>query len=188
MLERFNRLIDELVERVRAQPSFGWATVVSVSPLQIRYDGQADPVVGAPSRLVSGLAVGDRVWCQRIHRRDIILGKGQGSANKTLWSGTQWLVADQHANLSEPVSSQATGIILVWSEWNDGAVNANWRYTFVPKQHVVYAPGGSLSIPFLDAQGNYRKYVYVHNDRVSGHSLNGNAPSNKSALRYVLGV
>lgn len=108
--------------------------------------------------------------------------------NRVLWAGTQWMIADQTATLSELVSVQRSGIMLVWSEWNDGPANSNWRYTFVPKQHVVYAPGGSLSIPFLDAQGSYRKYVYVHNDRVTGHSLNGNAPSNKSALRYVLGV
>lgn len=88
MLERFNRLIDELVERVRAQPTYGWATVTSVSPLQIRYDGQADPVVGAPSGDTAGLRVGDRVWCQRIHRRDIVLVNRRSGRPYAMAAGT----------------------------------------------------------------------------------------------------
>lgn len=90
MLDRLNEIILDLKARLDRQPTFGWAVVTSVSPLMIRYDAQDEPIAGTPARLVSVLAIGDRVWCQRQHRRDIILGRGTGlqkSGNLVIPSG-----------------------------------------------------------------------------------------------------
>lgn len=78
MLDRLLVLLREFGDRLDRQPTFGWAVVVSVAPLTIRYDAQADAIAGTPDRLVGRLSVGDRVWCQRIHRRDIVLGVAKG--------------------------------------------------------------------------------------------------------------
>ncbi len=82
-LDRLKEIIFDLKARLDLQPTFGWAVVTSVTPLMIRYDGQAEPIAGTPDRLATGLAVGDRVWCQRIYRRDIILGRAGGEPRKT---------------------------------------------------------------------------------------------------------
>lgn len=97
MLERLGEIILDLKARLDRQPTFGWAVVTSVTPLMIRYDAQSEPIAGTPDRLVSGLAVGDRVWCQRIHRRDIILGRATGQPGQEIGfvSGT----ANVSANL-----------------------------------------------------------------------------------------
>lgn len=58
--------------------SFWWATVTGVAPLRICRDGDADMLPITPDTLVSGLVVGDRVWCQRSGRAVVILGRNNG--------------------------------------------------------------------------------------------------------------
>jgi hypothetical protein len=78
-LDRLKEIVYDLKARLDLQPTFGWAVVTSVTPLLIRYDGQTEAIAGTPDRIVTDLAIGDRVWCQRIHRRDIILGRAGGT-------------------------------------------------------------------------------------------------------------
>lgn len=66
------------------QGAFYWATVTSVSPLQVRLDGETVPLNIKPVTLVYGLSVGDRVWCQ-LNKRQLLIIK---SANdeRVLWA------------------------------------------------------------------------------------------------------
>lgn len=102
MFNALNDQLDRIVDKLRQQPVFQWAVVTSVSPLQIRYDGATDPVAGSPASTVAGLQVGDRVWCQRIHRRDIILGKGG--------SDTGW----QNLSINSPFAPYSPSGYLRW--------------------------------------------------------------------------
>lgn len=68
---------------------FAWATVYSASPLTIRRDGETEPVGVTPQSVVplAMLSVGDRVWCQFVSRRALILGRA-GGAWPTIVTGT----------------------------------------------------------------------------------------------------
>lgn len=54
-----------------------WATVVSVVPLRIRFDGEDNPLNLTPVDLV-GVSLNDRVWCQLYAGQVLIVGKFGG--------------------------------------------------------------------------------------------------------------
>lgn len=121
--------------------------------------------------------------------------------NKILWSGAYYMNDTQTATLSESVSSQPNGIVLVWSYYVDGAAdNSNFRPFFIPKQFVTSHNGKGIAM-FLTNSGltvAASKYVYVFDTKLTGHSNNGAAASTKASgvtstprqfiLRYVIGV
>lgn len=108
-----------------------------------------------------------------------------------LWSGAPiYLRASQVATLSESVSKQLSGIILVWSEYANGAANnSGWVEYFVPKTLVAAHPGNGHTMGIRSAWGaECAKYAYVHDDRITGNDINQTAPNNTYVLRYVYGV
>lgn len=118
--------------------------------------------------------------------------------NKILWSGAWFMDASHTATLSEKVSEQLTGIVLVWSYYTNGAAqDYGWHTFFVPKGMVVLKNGVGYDIPLRrDKNAMFgTKYVYVNDDRIVGHADNvatgtaNNVPyaNNKWVLRYVFG-
>lgn len=67
--------IHKLWGRVDVMPVVRWATVTQASPLRIRLDGDADPMVLTPQSTVAALAVGERVVCVEQNRRIIIISR-----------------------------------------------------------------------------------------------------------------
>ena len=59
---------------------FAWATVYSDNPITVRRDGETEPIGVTPGMIIppSLLKTGNRVWCQFVNRRAIILGKSKG--------------------------------------------------------------------------------------------------------------
>lgn len=119
--------------------------------------------------------------------------------NKILWSGAWFMNADQTATLSEKVSEQLTGIVLVWSYYTNGAAqDYGWSTFFVPKMMVHLKPGVGYDIPLRrDKNATFgTKYVYVNDNKIVGHANNvatgtaNNVPyaNNKWVLRYVIGL
>jgi len=117
---------------------------------------------------------------------------------KTLWSGAWQMNAGVTATLSEKVSEQLTGIVLVWSYYtNDAAQNYGWHTTFIPKAMVQLHNGVGWDIELRRTKNATfgTKYVYVNDDRIVGHADNvatgtaNNVPyaNNKWVLRYVFG-
>lgn len=126
--------------------------------------------------------------------------------NKILWSGGSggyYMVNTHRVTLSETVSAQPNGIMLVWSMYTNGeAENAAFNYIFVPKQHVISFPGCGVSC-YLTGYANSTgtnllgfKYVYINNDTIVGNANNTyvgasnglNLTSNRFVLRQVVGV
>ena len=56
--------------------TYRWATVTSVSPMRIRFDGEPEPLASEPVKLAP-VAVGNRVWVQIHGRAMISLGASQ---------------------------------------------------------------------------------------------------------------
>lgn len=121
------------------------------------------------------------------------------NTNKVLWSGGYYMDETKSITLSEPISSQKNGIVLVWSSYGEGHVqDYYWNFIYVPKQFVTLSNGGGVSC-FLAGTtlGSIGcKYVYVSDTRINGHSGNVgsgtasgiNYNNSKFVLRYVIGV
>lgn len=123
------------------------------------------------------------------------------SSNKVLWSGGYYMNDTQSCTLSESITSQANGIILIWSEYTDGeSVNANFNCTFVPRRFVSSHPGKGVTCFCSSATYNVvaAKYVYISDTTITGYAANDDSASeatcgvltspNKFVLRYVIGV
>lgn len=121
---------------------------------------------------------------------------------KVLWHGTAYPNGSQTLSLSEPVSEQDNGIVLVWSSYNPGsggsagqAVDYGWCTDFIPKSAVPLAGDGKgwELVHIREGSGVVYKYVYVSDTQVKGNDANGNASFNgmdnrQKVLRYILGV
>lgn len=121
--------------------------------------------------------------------------------NKVLWSGGYYMSDTQTATLSEAISAQANGIVLVWSEYTDGASsNANFNMFFVPKHFITLHAGKGMPNFLGNGSGNIvcMKYLYISDTSIKGYSGNDDAAtekncgitmtSNRFVLRYVIGV
>ena len=163
------------------------------------------------------LIIGDRSGQHIAIDSNEIICKSSGTAEGKLWIGSSlgnvaiggvtygqnnilattasFMNETQTVNLSEAISAQAHGAILVWSYYSSGAYNYNWFYFFVPKVHVTNHNG--TGIYFMGAYAGMKKYLYVYDTKIVGHSSNssGAGTTNGMAfnngyyvLRYVIGV
>lgn len=121
--------------------------------------------------------------------------------NVLLWQGAYFMTANQTAPLATPVSQQANGIVLVFSNYdttNSVANDYDWHCYFVPK-YLVDIKGGTghcfnmMSQSFGDICS---KYIYISDTELKGHDNNTKSATNnginysnaKYVLRYIFGV
>lgn len=123
-----------------------------------------------------------------------------------LWTGSWYMNGSQTATLSDLVSNQATGIVLVFSEYyksdsedSASAKNQSWTCKFVPKKLIGTHNGNGHSFILNSNSFGYvaSKYLYIHNDKIVGHDDNSTTgtgasgikyTNNRFVLRYVIGV
>lgn len=117
-----------------------------------------------------------------------------------LWSGGLHMEENQIVTLSEKVSKQRNGIVLVFSEYLEGAVSdTSFTCHFIPKEIVSLKSGCGhifvLSSSNLETVGV--KHLYINDNSISGNNNNietGTASSgiaysnNKFVMRYVIGI
>ena len=122
--------------------------------------------------------------------------------NAILWSNSGvYMNASQTATLSQPVSAQPTGIVLVFSPYSEGTgQNWDWQRFFVSKAFVANRSAqGSvflLSNTYFDQFG--AKYLYISDTNIRGHDNNqlgvktaGSGVKYQNSMyvmRYVIGV
>lgn len=119
---------------------------------------------------------------------------------KVLWSGAWLMTAGHKAELSEPISEQDSGIVLVFSRYvNNASEDNNFVMRYVPKEFVRQKNGNGLSFDMFTVNFGLAcsKYLYVNNAHITGHAQNnaqGTAASGITydntafVLRYVIGV
>ena len=120
--------------------------------------------------------------------------------NKILWqddSGS-YMNENQTANLTERISDQNTGIVLVFSAYTpgQGSHDYGWYEYFIPKTIVTLKPGGGHEMLIPDNSMPYgarsSKYLYVFDDHINGNAFNvgehGNLNNSLTVLRYIIGV
>jgi hypothetical protein len=118
---------------------------------------------------------------------------------KILWTGGYYMTEAHKITLSETVSAQASGIVLVFSRFNDGAAqDTNFQHFFIPKAFIAAKAGYGHTF-FMTANKfavNATKYLYVNDTHITGHAdnsatgtVNGITFNNAGfVLRYVIGV
>lgn len=121
---------------------------------------------------------------------------------KILWgedmTSGMYMTAGHTANLTEAVSAQRHGIVLVFSAYESADdTNYGWQCFFVPKQLVALSTSGHT---FELSRGKHTrkgtKYLYIYDTHIDGHAdnnLTGTSngityANNKFVLRYVIGV
>lgn len=117
-----------------------------------------------------------------------------------LWSGGYYMTSGHTISLSEKVSVQPHGIVLVFSEYVDGeAKNQSFVSHFISKRVVSNHGGCGHCFQMSTSNLNYfaTKYLYISDDKIVGHDNNsltgtGNTgisyTNNRFVLRYVIGV
>ena len=125
--------------------------------------------------------------------------------NQVLWDPGEgkgyYMVASHTVTLSQKVSEQKNGIVLVWQGYNNGAAQTyDFNFEFIPKWQVGVNAGKGVSCFLVNSTGTVlgTKYVYVHNDHITGNDANGNGATNRASgitttnnkwvLTKVLGV
>lgn len=124
------------------------------------------------------------------------------SANNVLWGPDYYYMsASNTINLSQKVSEQKTGIVLVWQAYSDGAPQPwDYNFTFIPKWQAITNSSRGVVCFLATSHASYigTKYVYVFDDKITGHNDNstgatkGNSgittTNNHWVLTYVIGV
>lgn len=118
---------------------------------------------------------------------------------RLIWYGANYMTGSQTANLTEPVNRQRSGIVLVFSLYDQdakAAKNQEFFEFFVPKYTIKQHEGQGRNFNLCGMYGNGVKYLYLWNDRIVGNDGNnadktiGGITYNNSryVLRYVIGV
>lgn len=174
-------------------PDYAYRVKIYVEDNFTNYTSQEKPI-----------PVGEATWTEYKDRVDFkkITIKGKDiSENQILWQGAWYMIASQTATLSQKVSEQQHGIVLVWQAYDNGSAQP-WHYNFcfVPKWQTLTNPGRGVSMWLTNDVGSQvaSKYVYISDDRITGHNNNGsgetsrgsgiNVTNNHWALTYVIGV
>ena len=126
----------------------------------------------------------------KYHEQNVLWGDGRTSGMS--------MTANQRVKLSEAVSAQPNGIVLVFCAYNGiNDTNYSWQSFFIPKQLVALSTEGHT---FTLSSGKFTyvgtKYLYINDTSITGHAdnnltgtSNGIAfANNKFVLRYVIGV
>lgn len=121
--------------------------------------------------------------------------------NTLLWSGGMYMQASHTISLSEAITKQPSGIVLVFSRYSDSTVqNYHWQTEFIPKWFVENDGGGGYTV-LLSDDASFSliasKYLYIDDTEIRGHANNvasgtgacGVTYNNKGyVLRAVIGV
>ncbi len=121
--------------------------------------------------------------------------------NRVLWSGGYLMTSGHTVTLSQKISEQPNGIVLVFSRYSSGEIrDYHFNSFFVHKGFVELSPGvGNTFLMTTDGSFSIMatKYVYIHDDKIVGNDVNSTTGTGTSGvkyenngfvLRYVIGV
>ena len=211
--------VSSAVKTVKTTPIFDWGAddfkfnvpvaMANGKPLQ-GVSGSGDNVnIGYITTNTSNLQIGGGAYAPTnifINTKDnagtvSINGKAYG-VNRVLWEGSYYMTAAQKAGLSETVSSQANGIVLVFSRYdvtNSEVLNEHFSCHFVPKEIIALHSNRGHCFNMNTSTYSYAtsKYLYISDTEITGHANNTAAGTgdcgivymnNRYVLRYVIGV
>ena len=128
-----------------------------------------------------------------------ISGREYG-VNKLLWSGAWYMTADHSAGLSQLVSAQPHGIVLLFQYYRDGAVQGIYTPFFIPK--YIIPSSGSRRFELVLSINQFAivstKTLFVYDSKIVGSDYNSvegtgtysgiNFNNQYQVLTHVIGV
>lgn len=133
--------------------------------------------------------------------KGLLTGYGFNGQAKILCYSGYYMSETQTVYLSEPISKQQHGIIVIFQDFdptNAQTKNYRFQHFFIPKEHVNLYPGGGVCCMIHSDHILCRKYLYVSDESITGHANNNDANFTMSAgpvqanrywvLSYVIGV
>lgn len=139
-------------------------------------------------------------------KNGVFINGREYSQNKILWSGASPLGQYHTATLSENISAQPHGVVLVFSLYQENPDTMRWEPKdvsihsfFISKQEVASLPNAPHTF-FMMINSGFSligsKYVYIDDKVLSGHATNTTNGTNNGftyknnnfVLRYVIGV
>ncbi len=120
-------------------------------------------------------------------------------SGRILWTGAMYMTGSHKIALSEAISKQPSGIVLVFSRYDNGEpAEHNYNSFFVHKLLVAQKPG--VGSAFRMNTVNYSmicsKYLYINDTTITGNDSNDATGTNNGVtynnaayvLRFVFGV
>lgn len=108
---------------------------------------------------------------------------------KVLWTGTEYMSDKQTATLSEKMSDQKHGVVLIFSfSENDSAQNYSFVHFFVPKEFLKLHFGAGSQFTMTWNNIITEKYLYFNDGSIKGAASNVKANNKRFVMRYVIGV
>lgn len=119
--------------------------------------------------------------------------------NKVLCATAAWMYASETMTLSEPISAQDNGVVLVFSFHDGNATqDSNWFHYPILKEFVARHSGqGTLvNMRGLTNENKGNKYLYITDTTIKGHDSNAAEGMSSDGtiyrnqrylLRYVIG-
>lgn len=161
---------------------------------------------------IRSIPVGESTWTEYKDRVDFkkitiqnkdVINDVIYAKNNILWGPDyMYMNGNQTINLSQKVSDQKHGIVLMWQAYSDGKPQSwDFNYTFIPKIHTLVFPAGGVTCWLSNSSGNTitTKYLYIYDDKIQGNAINELGSTTRSGsgtitnsknwvLTYVLGV
>jgi hypothetical protein len=126
------------------------------------------------------------------------LSARQYGVNKVLWTGTHFMTAGHTATLSEAVSAQPNGIVLLFSLYQNGTAGQTFQSFFVSKYSVSTYSANSNHFLLASSKLGYigSKQLYISDTQITGNDANDDTGTfsdiiltgNVFVLRAVIGV
>lgn len=117
---------------------------------------------------------------------------------KILWEGALYMTGGHKITLAEAISKQPSGIVLVFSRYDNGAAEHNYNSFFVHRAFVALKPGvgSSFRMNTVNFSMVATKYLYINDTTIAGNdgnddtgTANGVTYNNAAyVLRYVIGI
>lgn len=124
----------------------------------------------------------------------------KGGTGRVLWTGGYYMTESHTVDLSEPVSKQPSGIVLVFSRYADGE-SKNYGFTnhFVSKEFVRMHPNTWSYFLIMTSTFDLAacKYLNISDTQIKGYASNNQTGAGATGitytnsayvLRYVIGV
>ena len=166
--------------------------------IEVIREGEANQVRQVITRCSVNREIWERLYYSNTWQSKQLIYKG---GNRVLWSGGYYMTAGHSITLSQKISEQEKGIVLVFSRYSGGsAQNYHFNHFFVSKDFVELQAGTGSSF-IMTTDGNFSvmacKYLYIHDDKIVGNDVNSASGTGTSditynnagfVLRYVIGV
>lgn len=95
----------------------------------------------------------------------------------------------QTATLSEKISDQKHGVVLIFSFFeNNSAQDYSFVHFFVPKEFLKLHLGAGSQFTMTWNNIITEKYLYFNDSNIKGASKNVNENNKRFVMRYVIGV